>query len=149
MNKGDPLTMHSIASFMNDYKVITYHYPQYNAYHKMRPMDTVKMHHESKRYIEETVKNNPDKPVVVITHMAPTFESVNWKFKGEGLTNGAYCSDLSDLILDNTNIKAWVHGHVHDPVDYMVGNTRVLCNPRGYLPWEQDNGFVPGLYFEV
>jgi Icc-related predicted phosphoesterase len=112
-------------------------------------MDTVKMHYESKRYIEEKVKNNPDKPIVVITHMAPTFESVNWKFKGEQTTNGAYCSDLSDLILDNPNIKTWVHGHVHDPVDYMVGSTRVLCNPRGYVPWEEGNGFEPGLYFEV
>jgi predicted phosphohydrolase len=148
MNKADPVTMHSMQNFMNDYRVITYHYPQYNTYHKMRPADTVKMHNESKYYIEQTVKNHADKPVVVITHMAPTFESVNWKYKGER-SNGAYCSDLSNLILDNPNIKTWVHGHMHDPVDYMVGDTRVLANPRGYLPWEEGNGFEPGLYFEV
>jgi hypothetical protein len=148
MNKGDPITMHSMQNYMNDYKVITFSYPQYNAYHKMRPMDTVKMHIESKRYIEQTVKEHADKPVVVITHMAPTFMSVNDKYKGE-LSNGAYASDLSDLILDHPNIKTWVHGHMHDPVDYMVGDTRVLCNPRGYLPWEGNNGFKADLYFEV
>ncbi len=148
MNKGDPLTLHSMQNYMNDYRVITYHYPQYNAYHKMRPADTVKMHIESKRYIEEKVKEHADLPVVVITHMGPTHLSINDKYKGE-LSNGAYVSDLSNLILDNPNIKTWVHGHVHDPCDYKIGDTRVICNPRGYLPWEEDNGFVSGLYFEV
>jgi Icc-related predicted phosphoesterase len=148
MNKGDPLTLHSMQNYMNDYRAITYHYPQYNAYHKMRPADTVKMHIESKRYIEEKSKEHADKTVVVITHMGPTWMSVNEKYKGE-LSNGAYVSDLSNLILDNPNIKAWVHGHVHDPVSYDVGTCQVHCNPRGYIPWEEDNGFIPGYYFEV
>jgi len=25
----------------------------------------------------------------------------------------------------------------------------VLCNPRGYLPWEEGNGFDPELTFTV
>lgn len=149
MNKGDPLTLASMQNYMNDYKVITYHYPQYNAYHKMRPADTVKMHIESKRYIEQKVQEYPDMPVVVITHMGPTHMSINEKYKHDPVSNGAYVSDLSNLILDNPNIKAWVHGHVHDPVDYSVGWCRVLCNPRGYLPWEAGNGFNPAFTFEV
>jgi predicted phosphohydrolase len=149
MNKGDPLTLASMKNYMNDYRVITYHYPQYNAYHKMRPEDTVKMHIESRRYIKQQAENNPEKPIVVITHMGPTHMSINEKFRHEPISNGAYVSDLSNLILDNPNIKVWVHGHVHDPVDYMIGDTRVLCNPRGYVPWEAGNGFWPGQYFEV
>ena len=46
--------------------------------------------------------------------------------------NGAYASDLSDFILDQENIKYWVHGHMHDPFDYEIGQCRVVCNPRGY-----------------
>jgi hypothetical protein len=149
MNKSDPLTMASMVNYMNDYKVITYHYPQYNAYHKMRPIDTVKMHFESKRYIEDKVKEHADMPVVVITHMGPTHMSVNEKYKHDPVSNGAYVSDLSNLILDHPQIKFWVHGHVHDPVDYMVGDTRVLCNPRGYIPWEAGNGFNIGASFDV
>jgi Icc-related predicted phosphoesterase len=148
MNKSDPLTLAMIKDYMNDYRAITFQYPQYNAYHKMRPADTVMMHYESKRYIEEKTKEHPDLPVVVITHMGPSHLSVNEKYKGE-LTNGAYVSDLSNLILDNPNIKAWVHGHVHDPVSYEIGDCRVHCNPRGYIPWEEGNGFIPGYYFEV
>jgi len=149
MNKSDPLTMASMVNYMNDYKVITYHYPQYNAYHKMRPIDTVKMHFESKRYIEDKVKEHADMPVVVITHMGPTHMSVNEKYKHDPVSNGAYVSDLSNLILDHPQIKFWVLGHVHDPVDYMVGDTRVLCNPRGYIPWEAGNGFNIGASFDV
>jgi predicted phosphohydrolase len=149
MNKGDPLTLASMASYMNDYKVITFNYPQYNAYHKMRPMDTVKMHIESKRYIEQKVQEHSELPVVVITHMGPTHMSINEKYKHDSVSNGAYVSDLSNLILDNENIKFWVHGHVHDPVDYSVGWCRVLCNPRGYIPWEAGNGFDPAFTFEV
>jgi hypothetical protein len=149
MNKSDPVTLSMIKDYMNDFRVITYHYPQYGTYHKMRPMDTVKMHHTSKHYIEKTVKEHADKPVVVITHMGPTHLSINEKYKHEKYTNGAYVSDLSDLILDHPNIKAWVHGHVHDPVDYMIGDTRVMCNPRGYLPYEGDNGFDVNFTFEV
>lgn len=148
MNKGDGWVLAAIKDYMNDYKLITYHYPQYGTYHKMRPIDTVHMHVASKRYIKETAEANPDKPIVVITHMAPTSLSVNEKFKGEW-SNAAYYSDLSDLILDNTNIKAWVHGHVHDPVHYEVGECQVHCNPRGYVPWEGDNGFDPAFTFEV
>jgi hypothetical protein len=107
------------------------------------------MHFESKRYIEQKVQEYPDMPVVVITHTGPTHMSINEKYKHDPVSNGAYVSDLSDLILDNPNIKAWVHGHVHDPVDYTVGWCRVLCNPRGYLPWEGNNGFNPSLTFEV
>jgi len=149
MNKSDPLTLARMTSYMNDYRVITYHYPQYGTYRKMRPQDTVKMHHESKRYIEQTVQTYPDLPVVIITHMAPTHESINEKYKHDPISNGAYVSDLSNLILDNENIKFWVHGHVHDPVDYSVGWCRVLCNPRGYVPWEAGNGFDPALTFKV
>jgi Icc-related predicted phosphoesterase len=49
--------------------------------------------------------------------------------------NCAFVSNLEDLILA-THPVLWVHGHVHDPFDYMVGETRVLANPRGY-PNEQ------------
>ncbi len=148
LNKGDGWTMAAIQNYMNDYNAITYHYPQYGSYHKMRPRDTVNMHIQSKRYIEEKVQEHADKPVVVITHMAPSSLSVHERFKGEW-SNAAYYSDLSNLILDNTNIKVWVHGHMHDPSSYEIGDCRVLANPRGYVPYEAGNGFDPAFTFEV
>jgi len=149
MNKQDPLTLAMIKDYMMDYKLITYKNEKLSTYHKLRPHDTVDMHLISKRYVKQVVKENADKPVVVITHMGPTFMSVNEKYKHETHSNGAYVSDLSELILDHPNIKRWVHGHVHDPVHYQVGDTWVHCNPRGYLPYEAENGFDPTFTFEV
>ncbi len=149
MNRGNPVTMSMIKNYMNDYRVITYFDQPNNNYRKLSPYDTVRLHKESRHFIEKTVQQYADCPVVVITHMAPTHLSINEKFKHETDSNGAYVSDLSNLILDNTNIKVWVHGHVHDPVDYMIGDTRVICNPRGYVPYEANNGFDPKFSFEI
>ena len=27
----------------------------------------------------------------------------------------------------------WLHGHTHESFDYNIKNTRVVCNPRGYI----------------
>lgn len=149
LNKGDPITVFSIKGFMNDYKCVQNFYPERNLYYKLTPEFTILEHRKTKEYFKIILEEHKDKPVVVITHMAPSFASVNEKFVHETVTNGGYASEMSEFILDHENIKVWVHGHMHDPVDYMIGDTRVLSNPRGYMPYESDNGFIPGLYFEV
>jgi hypothetical protein len=63
--------------------------------------------------------------------------------------NGGYCSAMDEFVLDHENIRVWLHGHMHDPVDYMIGNTRVLSNPRGYIGHEDTSRFDPSLTFEV
>lgn len=72
---------------------------------------------------------------VVITHHAPSIRSVNPKYRNDEL-NPCYANNWDDL-LDKSDIyrpvpKFWFHGHMHDPVDYMIGGTRVLSNPCGY-----------------
>ena len=51
--------------------------------------------------------------------------------------NGGYSSSLDEFIMDHPQIKLWTHGHTHEPFDYMVGETRIVCNPRGYIGYEQ------------
>jgi hypothetical protein len=53
------------------------------------------------------------------------------------MMNTAYSSDLTEFMLDNPMIKLWTHGHTHEDFDYMVGSTRVFCNPRGYDGYEE------------
>jgi Icc-related predicted phosphoesterase len=147
-NKGDSLTMYHIKNMLNDYKVIQFHDPVKDVYHKLPPAVTFKSHVKTMQYFREMLSIHRDKPFVVITHHAPSFMSVDEKYKHDGIMNGGYASDLSEDILDNENIKVWVHGHMHDPVDYKIGETRILSNPRGYVPYEGDQ-FLPGFYFEV
>ena len=57
---------------------------------------------------------------------------------------------MTNLIMDNDKkIKYWIHGHTHDACDYMIGDTRVLCNPRGYIGHERDASFFKLKYYEV
>lgn len=43
----------------------------------------------------------------------------------------------------------WVHGHMHNSVDYRVGATRVVTNPRGYAGHEINPNFNPQLVIEI
>lgn len=71
-----------------------------------------------------------DQQLVVISHFAPSIKSVTPRFAGSAL-NPYFCNDIDELII-GMNIPYWVHGHTHSTHDYMIGDTRVLCNPRGY-----------------
>jgi hypothetical protein len=89
-----------------------------------------------------------DKKTIVMTHHAPTFQSVHPRYAGD-ILNHAYATDLSELILDNPNIKYWFHGHMHDSIDYMVGECRVLCNPRGYNGYALNPNFQQHFELEI
>jgi len=149
LNRGDPITAMTLKHGMNDYTVVQNHYPAKDLYHKLTPEHTAEAHRKTKQYFKTVLEMNRDKPFVVITHHSPSFESVNEKYAWDKAMNGGYASDLSEFILDNENIKVWVHGHMHDPVDYVIGETRVVSNPRGYIGHEDTSGFNPDFCFEI
>lgn len=132
-NKGDPLTQHALSDMMSDYTEIR---NDELGYSKLRPATTMVRHQETKRYFEHVIRENRESTVVVVSHHAPTSLSIVDMYKDQFIMNGGYWSDLSDLILDNPNIALWVHGHMHSSLDYDVGSTRVVCNPRGYIGYE-------------
>ena len=150
LNQGDPLTMSHVRWAMNDYQHITMFNEPKALYHKLTPEYTVEMHYKSRDYIKHVVDNNPDKKIVVVTHMAPSERSVADCYKHDTLMNGAYFSPLDELIESRRQIKVWCHGHTHTPFDYHIGETRVLCNPRGYSGYEQQaREFNPTVGFEL
>ena len=133
MNKSDPLTLHSVRDMMSDFRVIR---NDDKGFRPLSAMDTVTRHEQTKGYFGEVLSQNLNTPTVVVGHHAPTPASVHPRYRDQILMNGAYASNLSELILDNAQIKLWTHGHTHEEFDYMVGTTRVMCNPRGYTGHE-------------
>ena len=129
MNKGDPLTLHAIGDMMNDFRIIR---NDEHGYTKLRPAHAMWRHHQSMSYIKNVVQGMHDEKFVVVGHHAPSKQSTHPKYQNDYLMNGGYSSDLSEFILDHPQIKLWTHGHTHDPFDYMIGETRIVCNPRGY-----------------
>lgn len=67
---------------------------------------------------------------VVVTHHLPSMLSVPPAYKREN-TNYFFVCDMERLILERKP-ALWIHGHTHSNNDYMLGATRVVCNPVGY-----------------
>ena len=100
------------------------------------PQDVVPEHKAMLEYITTVIEGKFDQKFVVCTHHAPSRLSTHPRYQHDTLMNGAYSSSLDEFIMDHPQIKLWTHGHTHEDFDYMVGDTRILCNPRGYIRYE-------------
>jgi len=116
---------------------------------RFSPEDAVEDHYKMIEYIKHIVGGMHNKKFVVVGHHAPSKMSTKPRYKHDTLMNGGYSSDLSEFMLDHPQIKAWTHGHTHDKFDYMIGSTRVICNPRGYIGYEDCADRFELQYFEV
>ena len=103
---------------------------------KWTPEASVTEHKAMLHMIKTTVEADPRARYVVVGHHAPSKLSTKPRYQHDVLVNGAYSSSLDDFILDHPQIKLWTHGHMHDDFDYTIGSTRVVCNPRGYIKYE-------------
>ena len=155
MNKEDPLTLHAISRMMNDFRCVenSNRVVNYKSFDDVEnpdkptfrtraarfcPEDAVEDHKKMLGYIKHIYTDMaPWKQMVVVGHHTPSHQSCHPRYKKDDLMNGGYHSDLSEFILDRPGIKLWTHGHTHELFDYMIGTTRVVCNPRGYIGYEQ------------
>lgn len=112
---------------MNDYRLIRYG----SDYRSLQPLDTQKMFTDTVSFLKKKLAEPFSGKTVVVTHHAPSLQSVHPIYKHDRLTP-AFASDLESLM--GTPITLWVHGHVHNSNDYVVNGTRVISNPRGYHP---------------
>ena len=159
MNKEDPITLEAIGSYMNDYriiedstKVVYFRDADGNSQQrtgKFSQYQSVEEHKAMMKVIADVTEANPDEKWVVVGHHAPSKLSTKPRYQDDVIVNGAYSSDLSDFMLDHPQIKVWTHGHTHDPFDYMIGETRIVCNPRGYANYEDIAGMFKLKYIEV
>jgi len=100
------------------------------------PEDAVEDHKKMLGYLKVMLEGKHDQKFVVVGHHAPTKLSTHPRYANELIMNGGYSSDLSEFILDHPQIKLWTHGHTHEEFDYLIGTTRIVCNPRGYINYE-------------
>jgi predicted phosphodiesterase len=153
-HKGDPLVIMTAHESMNDYECIrtgSFAEPYRRA---IRPVDIIGLNLDHRHFITHELKEAKlaGEKVVVFTHHSPSFMSRSPNIK-PGPLDYAYYNDcgLEELMLDYEPL-VWIHGHSHFPVDYMIGNTRVVSNPRGYS-YHKDNdeglGFVGDLVIEL
>lgn len=130
LNKADPLVMFDMLQTMKYDKDIHFEHidGKQIGFSANKWLDT---HSKHKNYIEIIAKQNRNRDIVVVTHHVPLSILSDPRFAGDA-SNAFYNSDLSDLILDNENIKLWVYGHTHYCCDVMFGACRMLNNSVGY-----------------
>lgn len=111
----------------NDFKKITYHYK--GQYSTFSPVFWRNEFHHDFKYLVENIKKN--EKTIVITHHAPSIKNED----PDDLTGEYkvfYRNELDYYIKEYDNIKLWIHGHIHNKDDFIVGETRVFSNPIGY-----------------
>lgn len=163
MNKEDPSTLYTVKRYMNDYGYIldssigvsfktfdengSVSFKERTGH--FSPERSMEIHRNFLNKLKDTISENSDKNFFVVGHHAPSKMSTKPRYRDNYEINGAYSSDLSDFILDHPQIKFWTHGHTHDQFDYMIGSTRVLCNPRGYDGYEDISYHFKLNFFET
>ncbi len=130
------LAMLEAKTTMTDYKKIRMN----PTYRKLTPAATYALHRISLSWLESRLAEPFPGKTVVITHHAPSSNSIGDSFE---LINAAYGSSLDNFIRSNP-IDLWIHGHTHKCVDYCIDKTRIVSNQRGY-PGENTGAFDPGL----
>lgn len=148
LNRRDPLTLFGVERAITDYKAIR---NDKQGYRPLTAADTVHRHSKSVEYIKSAAAEHQNLTCVVVGHHSPCFKSVPEQFADDHVINGAYHSDLTDIMLDYPQIKLWTHGHIHSTADYHIGECRVVCNPRGYQSdtWQESTGFDPSKIVEL
>jgi Icc-related predicted phosphoesterase len=141
MGNGDKKTMDLARYCMNDYVVVA------RGKSELTPEDTIERFDQSKAFIDRELRLPFDGTTVVVTHHLPSYKSVAPQFEGDPL-NPCFASDL-DALIGKHQPPIWIHGHTHASFDYHSGNTRVVCNPRGYAGQEMNPDFKAGLVLET
>ena len=145
MNNHDANTIERVSYAMNDFRII---YNSDIGYEenpdtnplatnwdlppKWTPLDAIVEFDKTVQWIDRVREELDIKKLVVITHHAPSFKSIHPNYIDQTLINGAYSSNLEQFIIDRPDILVWISGHIHHPQDYMIGETKILANPRGY-----------------
>jgi Icc-related predicted phosphoesterase len=137
------LGMLRAAKNLNDYNLIQ------EKDGKFKPKHALRRHQFSAGLLHERLPRRylDNKPLVVITHYLPSARSLDGRYATSDY-NCAYASNLDNLVADS-NASVWVHGHTHVSKGYWIGNTQIVCNPRGYYGDELNPEFNPELIVEV
>ncbi|BEU25810.1 metallophosphoesterase [Paraburkholderia caribensis] len=135
------IAMREADRFLVDHRLIATGEKRFSAAHAR------KENLRARSWLEERLRMRARDRTVVVTHHAPSARSIPANLKGDALA-GSIGSAMDDLV---SQADLWIHGHVHDRIQYQIGNTRVICNARGY-PWNTKSlrrAFDPSFLVEI
>jgi predicted MPP superfamily phosphohydrolase len=129
-NNNDFFAVDSAKRGMNDFRMISFE--NENKTGSLSPFDTTEFNLMARASLKMALEFFSTKKFIVLTHHLPDMLSVDAKYGNDPLNYAYANTGLREFILDNPRIKYWLHGHTHTSRDYIIGDCRVMCNPRGY-----------------
>lgn len=101
---------------------------------KFHPVISYLLHNESVSWLSEQLRKPFIGKTVVVTHHAPSFKSTVRETSEKRIAlQASYASNMETFISQFSQvIDLWVHGHIHQAVNYQVHGVPVRSNPRGY-----------------
>jgi hypothetical protein len=162
MPMGD--AMREAAKRMNDHRLIKKGAGR--SKDMLTPSDTIAAHRKTVHFIENMLSLPQDgiDATILVTHHPASYRSLRgWDpARPENFQNLDWCyaSDCERWFTgegmgpDHVPPTLAVHGHVHENRDYVVGDTRIVANPRGYPPEpgskiRENPHYDPGLIVEI
>lgn len=138
----NPTELNTIKRHMNEYKKVR----AGAGYSKITTNVILREFMTTWNTIKDAVNSADGLSTVAVVHHSPFKESVLPEFSNDDC-KWAYVSDMADDLLGMARVPdIIIHGHLHRHMDYNIGDTRVIANPRGHLRPEKVKN--PKEYFE-
>jgi len=137
-NNGEFIPMHAANDCMMDHAVVSYGPDEL-----FTPQRALEANKRAIITLRASLKEYRNDKFVVMSHHTPSMKCGHEKWGGaHNVINYAFHNNgLDNLIGYSDQIKYWVAGHTHDPIDTKIGDCRVMINPHGYSGPEDNNGF--------
>jgi len=126
------------SRIMNDYRKIR----NSRSYSKLIPSFTASYHQTSLRKMKAFLSEVDPRKSVVVTHHGVSMCSLP-EHRRKEYVSAAYTSNLDKFIREEKPL-VWIHGHIHHPNQYEIGDTKIIMNPRGN-PYDLGRDFDPEL----
>lgn len=146
---GNPGCLDAVRRRMGEYFFVKTRGDTREGLARFVPEDALNAHLKARRALQRAMNEAGRRPLVVVTHHAPSRLGLNLRHSGNGL-DAAYASDLDEFIETLEIVPVWVHGHTHIAGAYRVGRTRVLSNAMGFAAKGQGApGFRCDAFFDL
>lgn len=142
MGTDDPDEWHIryvLKQGMNDFAVIR------RNKRRFLPEQAARLHEDATEYFNETF--TPD--TIMVTHHLPTWRVIDEEYLNKpNILNHAFAASMDKFIVEHKP-KLWIYGHTHKTTFKRVNGTRMICNPRGYFPYDLNPEFDPCLMIDT
>jgi predicted phosphodiesterase len=98
---------------------------------------------EAIKFLKFAINEPFNGKTVVMTHFVPTPKATHPRY-GNNVANHYFATDLEYLMGKD---MLFCFGHTHDKYDFMIGDTRLVCNPVGYN--KENTGYTGDLIIEI